>query len=155
VILDQLKNWRRYAALAELKPAFEFLEHNAGKPLAEGRVEIQADRLFALVQNYPPKAVEGARFEAHRRYADVQFIAAGTEMIGYAPTETLQVETPYDAAKDIAFYSQPACWTPLAVPAGSFAVFYPEDAHMPCCRLDCLAGQADAPIRKIVVKVAL
>ena len=155
MILDQLKNWRRYAALAELKPAFEFLERNAAKDLGTDRIEIAGTRLFALPQSYPPKAVEGAKFEAHRRYADVQFIAAGAEMIGYAPTDALEVETPYDAGKDIAFYAQPACWTPLAVPEGFFGVFYPEDAHMPCCRLDCLAGHADETIRKIVVKVAL
>jgi YhcH/YjgK/YiaL family protein len=155
VILDELKNWRRCAALAELKPAFEFLERHAGGDLPDGRVEIEGERLFALVQTYPPKPVEGAKFEAHRRYADVQYIAAGAEMIGHAPTGTLAVETPYDAAKDIAFYAQPACWSPLAVPAGSFAVFYPEDAHMPCCRLDCLAGRAGETVHKIVVKVAL
>jgi biofilm protein TabA len=150
MILDQLKNWRRYEALAELKPAFEYLEQHASGDLADGRVEIDGDRLFALPQSYPPKPVEGAEFEAHRRYADVQYIAAGAEMIGYAPTETLAVATPYDPEKDIAFYAQPARWTPLAVPAGSFAVFSPEDAHMPCCRLD-----SDEPVRKIVVKVAL
>ncbi|GAF73247.1 unnamed protein product, partial [marine sediment metagenome] len=128
-----------------------FLEqHPDGKDLEEGRVEIEGDRLFALVQNYPPKPVEGAQFEAHRRYADVQYIAAGAEMIGYAPTETLEVETAYDAEKDIGFYAQPARYTPVAVPAGSFAVFYPQDAHMPCCRLD-----SDEPVHKIVVKVAL
>ena len=156
MIADELKNWRRHAALAELKPAFEFLEQHADAAgLAGGRVEIEGDRLFALVQAYAPKPVEGAKFEAHRRYADVQYIAGGAEMIGYAPTHTLEVDTPYDAGKDIAFYAQPARYTPLAVPAGSFAVFSPEDAHMPCCRLDSPAGQADEPVRKVVVKVAL
>jgi len=150
MILDELKNWRCYEALRELKPAFEFLEANAGKSLPEGRVEIDGDRLFALVQTYPPKPVAEAEFEAHRRYADVQYIAAGAEMIGWAPTDGLEVTTPYDDAKDIGFYAQPARYTPAAVPAGSFAVFYPQDAHMPCCRLD-----SDEPVHKIVVKVAL
>jgi len=151
VIVDKLSNWQRYAPLEELRPAFEFLEqHQDGKDLAEGRIEIEGGRLFALVQRYPPKPVEESRFEAHQCYADVQYIASGAEMIGYAPTETLDLETPYDAEKDIAFYAQPARWTPVALPAGSFAVFYPHDAHMPCCRLD-----SDQPIHKIVVKVAL
>ena len=148
MIVDQLKNWRRYAALKELRPAFEFIERHANETLPEGRLGIDGARLFALPQSYPPRPIEGSLFEAHRRYADVQYIAAGAEMIGYAPTDTLKVETPYDPEKDIAFYAQPALYTPVAVPAGSFAVFYPEDAHMPCCRLD-----SDGTIRKLVVKV--
>ncbi len=148
MILDQLKNWRRYAALKELRPAFEFIERHANETLPEGRLEIDGARLFALPQSYPPRPIEGSLFEAHRRYADVQYIAAGAEMIGYAPTDTLKEETPYDPEKDIAFYAQPARYTPVAVPAGYFAVFYPEDAHMPCCRLD-----SDDRVRKLVVKV--
>lgn len=151
MIIDELRNWRRYAALAELKPAFEFLERHAdGGDLQDGRTEIDGERLFALVQTYRPKPAAEAKFEAHRRYADVQYIAAGAEMIGYAPTDSLAVDTPYDAAKDIAFYAQPARYTALAMPAGTFAVFYPADAHMPCCRLD-----SDEQVRKVVVKVLL
>jgi len=151
VIIDQLKNWRRYAGLAQLKPAFEFIErHSPGEDLPDGRTEIDGERLFALVQTYEPKPAAEGEFEAHQRYADVQYIAAGAEMIGYAPTWTLKAKIPYNPEKDIAYYAQPQPYTPLAMPAGTFAVFYPEDAHMPCCRLD-----SDAQVRKIVVKVLL
>jgi biofilm protein TabA len=150
MIVDELRNWRRYAALEDLKPAFEWLEQHAKEALPDGRIEIDGARLFALPQTYAPRPVEGSRFEAHRRHADVQYIAAGAEMIGYAPTQTLEVQEAYDSEKDIAFYAQPLCYTPVALPAGSFAVFYPGDAHMPCCRLD-----SDQPVRKIVVKVEL
>lgn len=149
MIVDELRNWRRYAALAELAPAFAWLEEHAGEDLPEGRLEIEGDDLFALPQSYPAKPVEGARFEAHRRYADIQLVVAGQEMIGYAPTASLSVETPYDDGKDIEFYPQPAVWSPVALTAGMFAVFYPEDAHMPCCRV----GGAEGVVRKVVVKV--
>jgi len=151
MIVDQLKNWRRYAALRELRPAFEYLEgHATGEDLADGRIEIDGTRLFALPQTYETKPVAGSKFEAHRKYADVQYIASGAELIGYAPTESLSVETPYDEQKDIAFYAPPPRYTPVVLPAGFFAVFYPEDAHMPCCRLD-----GPEQVRKIVVKVRL
>ena len=150
MIVDELKNWRRYETLEELRPAFEFLEQHVGENLPDGRIEIDGARLFALPQSYTPRPVEGSRFEAHRRYADVQYIATGAEMIGYAPTEGLEVQTPYDADNDAGFYAQPECYTLTALSAGMFAVFYPEDAHMPCCRLD-----SDETIRKIVLKVQL
>jgi len=150
MIVDELRNWRRYAQLAELKPAFEWLEQHAKETLPEGRIEIDGARLFALPQSYAPRRAEDSVFEAHRRYADVQYIAAGAEMIGYAPTDGLEVHTPYDAEKDAGFYARPERYTPVALSAGMFAVFYPEDAHMPCCRLD-----SDETIRKIVVKVEL
>jgi len=150
MIVDQLKHWRRYRALAELAPAFEFLEQQVGQELGEGRIEIQGNRLFALPQQYAPRPAPGRQFEAHRRYADVQYVAQGAEMMGYAPTDSLQPATPYDPAKDIAFYQPPAVYTPVVVPAGSFAVFYPQDAHLPCCPVE-----GEAWVRKIVVKVAL
>ena len=150
MIVDLLKNWRRYAALAELEPAFEYLEKHAEDNLSEGRIDIDGDRLFAVPQSYVPRPAEGSLFEAHRRYADVQYVAGGAEMIAWAPTEGLQVAKPYDPEKDIAFYAQPARSTPVALPAGYFAVFYPEDAHMPCCWLD-----SDDRVRKIVIKVRL
>ena len=157
MIVDRLSNWRRYTGLEELRPAFEWLDRHAGETLPEGRLDIDGDRLFALPQSYAPKPVEGARFESHRRYADVQYIAGGAEMIGYAPTDTLELEAPYDPEKDIAFFAQPARYTPIALPAGCFAVFYPEDAHMPCCRLDADATlrSTSEPVRKIVLKVKL
>ena len=150
MILARLADWRRYTALAELREAFAFLERHAGGGLKPGRIEIAGDRVFALPQSYAPKPVAEGRFEAHRRYLDVQYIASGAEMIGWAPTPQLEAETPYHPEQDIAFYRVPARYTPLALVAGVFAVFYPEDAHMPCLEL---GGQGQ--VEKIVVKVAL
>jgi len=150
MIVDRLSNWRQYEALAPLRPAFEYLEQRLGENLGTSRIEIDGDRLFALPQSYRTRPVTDARFETHQRYADVQFIGSGREMIGYAPAEGLQVETPYDPEKDIAFFYQPATWTPVALEEGMFAVFYPEDAHMPCCDLG-----AGSEVYKVVIKVSI
>lgn len=42
-----------------------------------GRHEIDGDRVFALVQNYTTNPIEGALYEAHRRYSDIQFVFSG------------------------------------------------------------------------------
>jgi len=150
MIADNLSNWRRYEALAHLKPAFEFLEGQTEVCLGSGRIEIDGDRLFALVQAYTPGPAAEGRFETHRRYADIQFVSRGREMIGCAPADQLEVESPYDPEKDVAFYALPKTFSQLALSDGCFAVFYPEDAHMPGRRLD-----SDDQVCKIVVKVLL
>jgi len=150
MIADDLSNWRRYEGLAHLKPAFEFLEGQTEVCLGSGRIEIDGDRLFALVQAYTPGPAAEGRFETHRRYADIQFVSRGREMIGCAPADQLEVESPYDPEKDVAFYALPKTFSQLALSDGCFAVFYPEDAHMPGRRLD-----SDDQVCKIVVKVLL
>jgi len=148
MILDTLTNWRRYAALAELREAFEFLEGQTEVCLGSGRVEIDGDRVYALVQAYAPKPVEEGRFESHQRYADIHFICQGSEMLGCAPVSGLAIETPYDPDKDVAFHTKPATFTQVALRKGHFAVCYPEDAHMPGCVLD-----STEQVVKVVVKV--
>lgn len=132
MILDQLSQWPRHAKLgARFEQAFRYLETlNAQTPV--GRVELAGNDLFVLVQTYPTKLVEQCRFEAHRQYADIQFIIAGRERILWSPLAALPVVTePYNAEKDIAFYATPAVSTPLYLAAGQFAVFFPADGHAP------------------------
>ena len=90
---------------------------------------------------------EGARLEAHRRYIDIQYTIGGDEEIGWTSFASCQVpDGAFDAAKDIGFFGDaPSAW--LRVPAGSFAIFFPEDAHAP------LAGRG--ALVKAIVKVAV
>ncbi len=148
MIVDRLKNWRRYQALAELRTAFEFLEGQTEVCLGSGRVEVDGDRVYALVQAYSPKPIEEARFESHQRYADIHYISQGSELLGYAPIDELDIETPYDPQRDLAFHPKPKTFTKVALPAGYFAVCYPEDGHMPGCILD-----SSEAVKKVVVKV--
>jgi biofilm protein TabA len=115
---------------------------------ADGRHEIDGDDVFALVSTYPTGPSTEKRFETHRVYLDLQYVAAGTERILHTPAAGLDVETPYDEAKDIAFYAEPKASSSLLLRAGDLAVFHPADAHKP----GCMAGGRDE-VRKVVVKV--
>ena len=118
--------------------------------MADGRHDIDGDDVFALVSTYPTGPATEKRFETHRVYLDLQYVAAGTERILHAPAEGLAVETPYDEAKDIAFYAEPKASSSLLLRPGDLAVFHPADAHKP----GCMAGGRDE-VRKVVVKVRL
>ncbi|HET6882378.1 MAG TPA: YhcH/YjgK/YiaL family protein [Pirellulales bacterium] len=147
MILDRLTNWRRYAALhAGFTAAFEALvQLNADLPA--GKREVDGDRLYVLLNRDPGRGRDGAKLESHRRYIDIQLTLAGDEEIGWLPAgDCGAASEPYVPDRDIAFYSsRPETW--LALPRGTFAVFFPEDAHAP------LAGQGE--LVKAVAKVAV
>jgi len=146
---------RRHATDDRVRRGLKYLEALsptllAGEPSGyHERVQIEGDQLFALHQVYETRDPATARYEAHRRYADLQYMHAGRERIGLrglAPTETGE---PYDAAKDIAFYAMAEA-TDLALDAGMVAIFYPEDLHAPG-----LHWGSPSTVRKTVVKVEL
>ncbi|HEU0054797.1 MAG TPA: YhcH/YjgK/YiaL family protein [Longimicrobium sp.] len=117
---------------------------------ADGRYDIDGDEVFALVSSYETGPATEKRFETHRRYLDIQLVAAGAERMLHIAAEGLTVETPYDEAKDIEFYAEPKASSSLLVPAGGVALFWPADAHKP----GCMAGGRD-PVKKVVVKVRI
>ena len=147
MIVLRLHDWDRYADLGELRMAFDYLEQHKHADLAEGRHEIDEDHAFAIMIRHTPKSADECRFETHQRYADIVYIAEGTEMIGYAPAESLEPEGEYDQGKDVAFFVTPEFYTPILLRAGMVAIFYPEDGHMPGA-----IYERPEPVSKIVVK---
>lgn len=117
---------------------------------ADGKYPVDGDEVFALVQGYHTSPAEEKLFETHRERIDIQYLVAGTEQMLWAPAEGLRVRTPYDAARDVEFYAEPAASSSLLCGPGSFAVFFPDDAHKPGC-----AWQAPALVKKVVLKVRL
>jgi len=148
MICGKLDGWRQIDGVHGLEAGFEFLERSNLAALAMGKHEIQGDAVFALAMKAPSKDPRDARFESHRDYIDIQFLFAGEETIGVVPTGQLQGATPYDAAKDLVFYATPARYLALAIPPGHFAVFFPEEGHLPMCH----AG-GPHELHKVVIKV--
>lgn len=148
MVIDQLKNAALYFGMhPRLADAFRYLRETDFSKIEPGKYEIDGSNLFALIQNYDPKPREQARWEAHRKYIDVQYVLSGGELFGYAPLERLG-SVAYDEAKD--FHELKGEGDFLQAPAGTFLILYPEDAHMPG-----IAGPGTRPVKKIVVKVLL
>jgi len=145
MIVDKLANWRLYGFSPLMARAFELLSDPVVQALPDGRHELDGDRIIALPQGYTTKAVADGRLEAHRKYIDIQFILSGEERMGWTPLEGLTGS--FDEEKDLGFYD--GSFDMVSVRTGSFAVFYPHDAHAPC--LDPTSGFCR--VRKIVIKV--
>lgn len=148
MILDDLNGAARYYNLhPDFREAFTFLSRGDLASLASGKIELQGERLFALINRDPGRGHEGARLEAHRKYIDIQFLVDGSEEIGWRPTaECRQLTEPYSEPRDIMFFGDaPHSW--IHLPVGKFMILYPEDAHAP------LAARGDNV--KAVIKVAV
>lgn len=152
MIIDHIDHCMSSAGAHPLFPkGFEYLrDFDPATP--DGKYELDGKRLFAMVQRYvtAPEAIKA--WEAHRRYADIQYIVSGTEMILYAPVADLTPDLPYNDVKDAEKFAGVASANSVAliVPPKTFCVFYPQDGHKPGCLID-----SAAPIVKVVLKVLL
>ena len=147
MIYDQLPRQGLYRAVHPLLPqAFDYLlGFDTGIP--DGKYELKGDKLFALVQSYETAAETSKKFEAHRNYIDLQYLAAGEEIIYHTPLETLGEVQAYNGEKDFALYEgQPE--QPLVMRPASFAILFPRDGHKPGCHFT-----GPAKVRKVVLKI--
>jgi YhcH/YjgK/YiaL family protein len=129
--------------------AFSFLREADLQNLAKGKHEIEGKDLYAIVDEYTTRDEAETRFEAHRDYADIQYIISGKELIGIAPITETTVSVTFDTEKDICFLDSPGGEQRLALPDRYF-IFFPSDAHRPCMK----AGNS-IMVKKIVLKVRI
>jgi YhcH/YjgK/YiaL family protein len=128
--------------------AFNFLKSNDLTALELKRYDIDGDNVFAPVSEYMTKNEADAKYEAHQKYIDIQYVASGKELIGIAPlSQKTEVLEPYDSTKDIEFLTVSNVENHVATP-DRFFIFFPEDAHRPG-----LKDGESSPVRKVVVKV--
>ncbi|MBT1443964.1 YhcH/YjgK/YiaL family protein [Shewanella sp. JM162201] len=153
MIIDKLENRHRYQHLhPRIAAALAFLADTDLSALPKGRHSIDGDNLFAIVNDYDTQPAGTEPFETHKRYADVQFVVSGEEAFGYLPLAGQATLAPYHEAHDFVEYDyqankDDACFIPLK--AGMFAIFMPEDMHMPG------TGEQPVRVRKVVCKVLL
>lgn len=148
IIINQLQHAERYFNMhPAFEKAFEFLRQDNLAELPAEKYEIDGDRLFCMISKGPGRSRAEAKLEAHRKYIDIQYVIAGTDEMGWKSTANCkEIDTEYDADKDIMFFKDsPDSWTP--VPAGSFVIFFPQDAHAPLV--------SEGEIHKAVLKIAV
>src|SRR5215207_8520397 len=132
MIIDTAARHQRYFPLHPLfERAFRCLSDSDLASLAPGCHAVDGDRLYLTVDHVQGRGRDAARLEAHRRYIDIQYTIEGDEEIGWMPLAECGAAAPgFDETRDIGFFDRrPTTW--LAVPEGTFAIFYPDDAHAP------------------------
>ncbi len=148
MIFDMLSNSNLYAGITpRLKTAFDYLTNTDLAALPVGRIDLDGDHVYVLVQEYLTKRPDQGFWEAHRRYLDVQYLLSGCERIDHALLNTMKLGE-YSEERD--FQAMTGTGSPLTLSADSFAVFFPQDAHMPG-----LACGMQLQVKKVVVKCEL
>jgi biofilm protein TabA len=149
MILDKLENAQLYMNIhTGLKKGFEYLANTDLQALTPGFHEIEGKDIFALVSEFETQEPEVCRLEAHRTYADIQYIVSGREAIGFATLNNQEITTAYTPERDIVFFNGEA--TPLILEPGMFAVFFPQDVHQPGIQVN-----DPEKVKKVVIKVKM
>lgn len=156
--LGVLKN---QAEREKFKTAFLYLERLVDKNSVEHKrvmdtalgvcKKIELDeQSFVLEQAYNSKDREECFFESHKKYIDVQFILGGEEIIEVSNANLLAVALAYNEELDFVKYEDKKECSSVVLKAGGVAIFYPQDAHMPCIKV-----KESVKVIKAVVKVGV
>ena len=133
--------------IKELCPsAYDFIVNKA-KNAAVGKYELE-NGAYVSVQEYTTKARSEAKYEAHKKFIDIQMILSGKELIAVSPIEKMTVSDEYNEEKDFMLFHHNDECTDYVLEAGDFLILYPQDVHMPG-----VCVNEKSPVRKIVVKV--
>lgn len=134
----------------KLARALEIIEDLDWETVECGRYDVD-DELYYMVQEYETKYPEQARYEAHEKYVDIQYILKGVERMEFAETAKLKVTEKYNPEKDVKFLEEPKVIDASIVEAGDYRIFYPEDAHRP----GLCVNNTPAKVKKILAKILI
>lgn len=148
MVIDKIENHTLYLGInKKVARGFTFLHETDLSQLSEGKYVIDGEEIFAGIQEYNTKTKGDANIESHHQYIDIQYIISGEEYIGVATKEN-QIPTIRNEKDDYDFYD---CDTTLfKMKEGMFAIFFPDDIHMPGVQID-----ASSPVKKVVIKIKI
>lgn len=149
MIYDNLSNIDLYKGPStDIYTGLLFL--NQAKPDIENGTYLLNSRVKAIVSEYETKKANEYGYVAHKRFIDIQCVLKGEERVACLPIERLKETKPYGEEIDAAFYSADTNnqTTDLILLPGYFAIFYPQDGHMPQLYVD-----KPKLVKKVVIKI--
>lgn len=142
MIFDTMDRLAQYKGLcANLDTLIDFVLTHPFETLNPGRNDIAGDNCW-LNSNVAPLTETNDLYERHMDYIDLQIPVDDGEIITVRPVEELE----WELTAETVFSHGPA-GTPLDLKPGTFAIFFPGDAHN--CGIS-KAGQTS--VRKLVGK---
>ena len=135
--------------LAErLMLGLKFIQEQDVLSMSPSTIQLDGDKVYAMIQHYDSKPKAQGKWEAHRKYIDIQYVAEGQELMGYANLGHLEAGE-YHADGDYLLLQGEGSYVWMR--AGTFVILGPQDAHIPQVAVD----DVPQPVKKVVVKVAV
>lgn len=149
MIIDKIENISIYKNIPEIARDF-ILSLKKGTP-SLGK-HVLSESIYANVETYETKLLENGKFEAHKDYIDIQILLKGHEQIFIASQNSLTMSEPYDAKRDIEFYSDNICsFQSIKLDGTNFVMLFPHEAHAPQVSID----EKLENVLKVVVKIKI
>lgn len=130
----------------DLKKAFKYLASTDFSAANEGTYTIKNSDILASIVTYDLHKVVDPMLERHKKHIDLQMIISGYELVGYEPFSQQECIKPYDLQNDYGYYEGNPSYFRLE--PGMFAIFFPEDLHMPGICIDC-----PVHVKKVILKI--
>ena len=148
MIIDKISMLGSYASYNEkFLVVADFLEKNKLSDLPEGRIDLDGGVFLNVGEAYEPYAA-GDKWEAHKRYADLQIVIEGDECMDCAALADCTGASQYFEEDDYMFYDKcEGGIVKIYAYPDTFAYFAPSDPHRPGIK-----WQADK-VRKAVFKI--
>ncbi len=148
MITDKLENINKYSVVSE--KVSDFLKGLT--PYSEtGHYEID-ERAYANIDVYSTKDINICKFEAHKKFIDIQMLLSGEERLDCAFRDELAISLNYDEERDVMFfYSPEKDFDSVFLKPSKFVILFPNDAHRPQIK----SGDTDKKVKKVVVKIKL
>lgn len=153
MIKDNLQHIDYYNyLLPEIYWGLKYLKETDFSTMENGKYEVKEGKVWAIVQDYNSKPETEGKFEAHRKFVDIQFIVEGEEQIGFGDIDEFEEATEYDEEKDIVFLTpkEGAKTEFKKVIAGEYMILTTNDVHMPS-----IAVESPSFVKKVVLKVLI
>ena len=149
MIIDKIENAHYYKDIHPgIAKALDYIQHTDFNTLSFGKHDIEGDNVFIIYKEYNTKPIAGNYLESHQNYMDVQYIVDGIEHMGVATKCGHVPHKAYDVEQDYMLFD--TSYDLITVKKGMFAIFFPDDMHMP----DITTGES-ATVRKAVIKVRI
>jgi len=150
MIVDSIQELGRYN-IPMREEIVRFLKTHQPFDFSVPEIEIKGRELFVRPSVYTTRTPSEGKFETHERYADLQYVVEGVEVMQTAWPDALAPLSAYDSKSDCRFFGADAGTSDIVVPEGCFAVFFPGEAHRPCCHYQGAPGR----VKKLGFKIRM
>ncbi len=149
MIFNTLENLEKYCSLDKkyVETIKNFISA-CSADIADGTYLLDGEEVYANVSSYATSPGKTDEFEYHQKYTDLQVLLSGEEYIYLSDISRLEPFTQYDDGKDFGLRKGKEQTFINLIP-GTFALFFPWDAHQVCRS----AKETVTQNKKIVFKI--